>query len=152
MQVLTIRMQILTIGTHLGTNPQHNHRDASFNHQDADINRQDASGHQSSIRQICLCQNVCFYPTHAHEFCLFLIGSLLPYDQKSSKFVDFWPIFWSIHEYLTHMNSLYLSFGVHMCILWLITHANHLNGVPPKSNQTLKSDYNCNIYCNCLVG
>ena len=59
-QVLTIGMQILTVGTHLGTNPQHNH---SFNHWDADINRRDASGHQSSIRQIRLCQNWCFYPT-----------------------------------------------------------------------------------------
>ena len=63
MQVLTIGTQILTVGMHLGANPQHNHRDASFNHWDADINRRDASGCQSSICQIHLCQNRCFYPT-----------------------------------------------------------------------------------------
>ena len=51
---------------------------------------------------------------YAHEFCLFLIGSLLSYGQKSAKFVDFRSIFRSIYEYLTHMGAYRQVQGVHM--------------------------------------
>ena len=59
---------------------------------------------------------------HFPEFWLDLTGarkafllSWPPGCLKLEKFVYIWLIIGSNHEYLTHMNSLYLSIGAHVC-------------------------------------